>query len=60
MGGDPFQSNFSATKGTSQKLQLLTQCLKNTSQVYSRTTETRYVFFSISMFVISVTMGMNE
>ena len=30
MGGDPFQSNFSATKDTSQKLQLLTQCLKNT------------------------------
>ena len=35
------------------------QCLKNTQQVYSRT-GTRYIFFYITMFALSVVIGMNE
>ena len=59
MGGNSFQSNFGATKDTWQNFQLLTQCLKNTQQVYSRT-GARYIFFYISMFAVSVIIVTNE
>ena len=57
--GTPFQSNFGTTKNTQQNFHLLTQCFKNIQQVYSRT-GTRYLFFYISRFAISVIIGMNE
>ena len=57
-GGYPFQSNFCATKDK-QHFQLLTQCFKNTQQVYSRT-GTIYTFFYISMFAVSVWISLNE
>ena len=50
--GNPFQSNFGATKDT-ENFQFFTQCLKNTQQVYSRT-GTRYIFFYIFIFSIFV------
>ena len=55
-GGNPFQSNFGATKlppsdPMPQKY--------SASEVYSRT-GTRYIFFYISMLVVSLIVGMSE
>ena len=55
-GGNPSQSNFGATKlppsdPMPQKY--------SASEVYSRT-GTRYIFFCISMLVVSVIIGMSE
>ena len=58
-GVNSFWSNFGATKDTEQNFQLLAQYVKNTQQVYSRT-GARYVYFYISMFVVSLIMVMNE
>ena len=46
-GGNPFQSNFVAKKDTSQNFQLLTQCLQNTQQLYSRTGTKYKIIFLI-------------
>ena len=59
-GGYPsFHSSFGATKDTKQNFQLLMQCFKNTQQMYS-IIGTRCIFFYVSVFLVSVIIGMNE